>query len=292
MIEILEEITFIKNFLDIISRLSEFHSKLRGTTDPMKKLKTNEPFYFDEHNKKVFVKYNGDGLIVASIKLHVLNPAETTNLIRTFDISDAKKGTEFPDFDILIANGKKIKEKQLEPFSEYGLWVSSQNDIVTDVIEEYIEDDKKFTNDKRFLSIKFVLDSAALIADKTYEINFALSIPGLYPITNGRFDGTEAEHEQYGRFSTSVSTYLTHRIITYSIYMEKGIVFSYKPKPCYKVKRTKGKPKYKESNYKNNMFYEKYSFTLENPQDYDRIFMEWDIKNPPKAPPEYAQTNN
>ena len=74
--------------------------------------------------------------------------------------------------------------------------------------------------------------------------------------------------------------------------MEKGIVFSDKPKAFYKGQDTKGAPEPQGCKYKNNMFYEKYSFTLENPQAYDRIYMKWNLKNPIKSLPAYAQKSD
>lgn len=237
------------------------------------KKKKTLPYYFEEYNKKVFVKENGDGIIVVTLELHVNDPINTTHIIRTFDISDAKKDTIFPDFVELLNTGSS------DPFSSYGLWYCSENDIVTDICEEYDEKDFKEKDNKKFLSFKLIFNNSDLKPGKTYRISYALSVPGLYPILNGRFDGTVDEHKKYGKFRTSVSTRQTHEKITYSIYTQKGIVFSDKPKAYLNGESTGGKPKSSPCRYRNNMFYEKTNFTLENPQEYDIIYLQWDLKN-------------
>ncbi len=261
-------ITLLEKFGKFGKFLSKFLKKRA-----VKKAQNNQPYFFDEYNKKVFVKNNGDGVIVASLILHVNDPEKTTHLIRTIDFSDAKKGVVLPQFEELLQTEGK------EFFKDFGLWCEADNRIVTDIVEEYDPIDAKHKNDNRFLSFKIQLNDAALEKGKSYRITYAISIPGMYPIENGRFSGTVKEHEDYGKFRTSVSTYQTFTILTYSVYMEKGIVFSCKPKAFYRGKATKGEPYPNNCEYRNNMFYEKFNFTLENPQEYDIIYMEWDLKN-------------
>lgn len=248
--------------------LANFYRKCR-----VRKTKDSQAYFFDEYNKKVYVKNNGDGVIVATLILHVNDPEKTTHLIRSINFSDAKKDMNLPEFDELLQTDGK------EYFKDFGLWCESDNGIVTDIIEEYDPIDAKYKNDKRFLSFKMQLNSAALEKGKSYRITYAISVPGMYPIENGRFSGTVEEHVNYGNFKTSVSTYQTFTILTYSVYMEKGIVFSSKPKAYYRGIPTNGEVRPNTCKYRNNMFYEKFNFTLENPQEYDIIYMEWDLKN-------------
>lgn len=239
-----------------------------------KRKKITDPYYFEEYNKKVFVKSDGNGVIVGSLKLYVNDPANLDKIVRTFDISDSKETTEFPCFNSLIETG------EADPFNEFGLWYHSEGDIVTDIEEYYDEEDRDKVDDKKFLSFKLILNKAGLEKDKTYRITYALSIPGMYPINMGRFEGTDIEHKKYGTFKTSVSTYQTHEKLTYSVYTDNAMVFTQKPHAYCKGNSTKGKAKPNACQYRNNMFYEKFNFTLENPQEYDIIYMEWDLKNP------------
>lgn len=241
--------------------------------DWLKIRKIDEPYYFDEYNKKVFVKNNGDGVIVWYTKLHVINPAQSNKIIRTIDISDAKVTSEFPSVSDMIAQGDKA------PFETFGIWYRSDNDLITDIVEVYDEVDKHRQYDKKFLSFQLVLNSAALEENGVYNIIFAISIPGMFRIENGRYSGTVDEHKKDGPYRTSLTTYRTQKKLSYSIYTEKDMVFSKKPHAICKGIKTKGNPIENKCKYRNNMFYEKFWFTLENPQEYDIIYMEWDLKN-------------
>lgn len=239
----------------------------------IKNKRIDEPYYFDEYNKKVFVKNNGDGVIVWYTKLHVVDPVQSNRIIRTVDITDAKEDSEFPPVIDMIAQGNKA------PFETFGMWHKSDNDIVTDIVEVYDEADEKRKEDKKFLSFQLVLNSAALEENGVYNITFAISIPGLFRIENGRYSGTIDEHKKEGTYKTSLTTYRTQKLLSYSIYTEQNMVFSKKPHAICKGAKTKGVPVENKCKYRNNMFYEKFSFTLENPQEYDIIYMEWDLKN-------------
>lgn len=205
-------VTLIKN----ISKLFKFVHKSNNKT----KINNTDPYYYEEYNKKVYVKANGDGVIVCSVKLHVNNIVASSKLSRTFDISDAKVSTEFPDFDDMLQNGNS------NPFNEFGLWYWSDNDIVTDLKEHYDSESERSRHrlKNKFLGFEIILNQAALEKDKVYKIIFALSIPGLYPIKDGRFDGTIQEHKDYGNYETSLHIYNTKKL-SYSVYMEQGIVF-------------------------------------------------------------------
>lgn len=236
-----------------------------------KKHHKTKAYYYEEYNKKVYVKTNGDGVIVSHVRLHINNPTEASGFVRTFDISDAKPSTVLPDFNTMIQNGNS------NPFSQFGIWYWSDSDIVTDLLEHYDDEDKRKIKDNKFLSFKVSLNEAALKKGKDYEIIFAISVPGLYPIENGRFSGTVQEHKDYGKYESSLCIHNTDKL-SYSIYMQQGIVFSKTPTAICKNK-TDRQPKKSECSYQNNMFYEKFSFTLEKPEEYDKIYMEWDIKN-------------
>ena len=260
--------------------LRVFKTVFKGVPKVAKKFSKNkEPYYYKEYNKKVFIKRNGNGIIVASLLLWVNNKESTEGIIRTFDISDAKEGTKFPDFDTLLENGEKMDLREKTPFEDYGLWCWSEGDIVTDIIKKYDKIDKPRKNDPRFLSFKMILNKAALEKNKSYRITYALSVPGLYPISNGYFSGTKEDHEKYGSFQTSINTYLSHDILKYSVYIEKGIVFSEKPQGYFVDRKKQGELVPNSCNYKDNMFYEKFDFTVAKPQIYDKIYMEWDLKN-------------
>ena len=203
--------SLIKLIKSIINFFKEHKSKKR-------KKQIAESYYYEETHKKVYIKSNGNGVIVYYVKLHINNVIDS--LPRSFDISDAKPSTEFPEFNSILQNGN------VNPFNEFGLWYWSDSDIIANVEEYYKDEDKKIKNKlkNKFLSFRFTLKQAAIEKDKTYKIIFALSIPGMFPLKNGRFDGTVQEHKVYGKFASSLTLYNSRKLL-YSIYVEQGVVF-------------------------------------------------------------------
>ena len=244
-----------------------------------KKSNPCDDYYYDEYNKKVFIRKNGDGVIVSSCILKVIDPIKTDHLIRTLDIGDAKEDSRFEKFEIMRA-------KSLENvFSEYGFWYKSDNDIITDVEEYYEDEDTRRRDDGKFISIKMLLDTTKLEKGNTYKIMYAFSVPGLFPILDGRFDYAGQDRSNYPDFRSYISTSHIGHHLRFAVYFEEGIELKEKPSGNAKlssaVKRNK-KNSVKTHNciFKDNVFYKKYYFEIENPQEYTDIYMKWNIKNP------------
>lgn len=236
-------------------------------------------YYYEEYNKKIFIKKNGDGLIVSSCILRVVDPLKTDSLIRTLDISDAKIGTHFETLE-------KMRTTSIDNiFSEYGFWYKSENDIVSDVEEYYEEENVSKKNNDKFISIKMIIDTTKLEAGRTYKIMHAFSIPGLFPIENGRFDVVNQDRNNYKEFRSYVSTSHIGHHLRFAAYFEEGIDFKERPsgnKILSSAARKNKKNSEKTHNciFKDNVFYKKYHFEIENPQEYSSIYMKWNIKNP------------
>jgi hypothetical protein len=243
------------------------------------KEKLCDDYYYEEYNKKIFVKKNGDGLVVSSCNLKVIDPIKTDSLIRTLDISDAKKSSCFEPFD-------KMRNTSMENiFSEYGFWFRSDNDIVTDVEEFYEDKNSRRKDDNKFISVKFMIDTTKLEKNRTYKIVHAFSVPGLFPIKDGRFDVEEQDRKDYNDFRSYVSTEHIGHHLRFAAYFENGIEFKEKPSGNSKLlssvkKNKKNSAKNHNCVFKDNIFYKKYHFEIENPQDYTDIYMKWNVKNP------------
>lgn len=239
-----------------------------------------DDYYYEEYNKKVYIRKNGDGLILCSCRLKVIDPAKTQSVVRTLDISDAKKSSKFEDFSIMLNKPIEIM------FKDYGFWYISDNNIITDVAEYYDENNKKRTNDDRFISIKLTLDTTRLHKEKVFDFSYCFSIPGLFPIKDGRFDLGEQDRNTYGNFSSHVSTSHIGHHLRFSVYFEDGIVFKEKPKGNVELSSAVKNKKKRDNNttyvcdFKDNIFYKKYHFEIANPEDYRDIYIDWNIKNP------------
>lgn len=244
-----------------------------------KKSKSCDDYYYEEYNKKIYVKKNGNGLIVSSCILKVIDPLKADYLIRTVDISDAKRDAEFESFD-------SMKNTSLNDiFTKFGFWYISSDNIVTDVEEFYEDRDAQKKDDKKYISIKFILDVSKLEAGKTYKITYAFSIPGLFPILDGRFDLTQQDRSNYKDFRSYISALHTGHHLRFSAYFEDGIEFKEKPSGntslfSFSEESKKNSSKTRICVFKDNIFYKKYYFEVENPQEYKDIYMKWNVKNP------------
>lgn len=249
-----------------------------GSNSHTKVPKECDDYYFEEYNKKVYIRKNGSGLVVSSFILHVIDPNKLDNFVRSLDISDGKRDAAFKDFN-------EMKSVPIEKvFQEYGFWCISENDIVTDVEEYYDEIDRNREGDNKFLSFKMLIDTAKLEKNKTYSMAYAISVPGLFPIEDGRFDVLAADRDKYPDFNSFISASHFGDHLRFSLYFEKGIVFKAKPKGNAKRRSTAPLKiediSGKKCEFKDNIFYQKYHFEIEHPQDYESIYMKWNVKNP------------
>jgi len=259
----------------------EEHSKaIEWIVDKIKKILKSknaiEDYYYEEYNKKIYVRKNGDGLIVNSFVLKVINPDAITDFVRSLDITDAKLTSK------LIPFNDMLKTPIEHRFSEYGFWYSSDGNIISEVVEYYEQDSIYRRDDKRFTSVKFVIDKNAIKAGNTYNISYAYSIPGLFPISNGRFDVNNQNRNNYPEFTSHISVTHMGDHLRLSAYFEEGIDFKSIPEG-YLIKHPNGraqKPVMKRCEFKNNMFYKKYWIEIKNPQEYRDIYLQWNVKNP------------
>lgn len=268
---------FIFGEIDAVTNLCDKGFKLLKIF--RKKNNKCEDYFYDEYNKKIYVRKNGDGLIVSSCVLKVSDPIKTQYLIRTFDISDAKKNSEFDSFD-------KMKTNSIENiFSEFGFWYSSENNIITDVEEFYDSSDMLRRDDKKYLSVRFIIDTTKLVQGIPYKIVYACSIPGMFPISDGRFDMSSQDRSKYIDFRSYTSALHMGHHLRFSAYFESGIDFKERPSGNVKLLSTVKKNKHNSTKtynctYKDNLFYQKYCFEVMNPQEFEEIYLKWNVKNP------------
>lgn len=270
----LGEVNSAVNLLERATQLFHFFWCKRTSQESM-----CDDYYYQEYNKKIYVKRNGDGLIVSSCILKVIDPIKTDSLIRTLDISDAKDWAKFDSFD-------EMKERSMSDlFTKSGFWYKSDNDIVTDVDEFYEEELRNEEHNSRFISIRFLIDRAKLERGRTYHISYAFSIPGMYPIKDGRFDMASQKRDEYKDFRSYISTTHISHHLRFSAYFEEGIDFKEKPTGHATLSAAVRKTKKKTTRdhnciYKDNIFYQKYHFEVQDPQDFSSIYLKWNVKNP------------
>lgn len=240
-----------------------------------------EDYYYEEFNKKIYVRKNGDGVIVSSFRIKIIDASKIDYLIRTLDIHDAKSWAELKKL-------KEMKECSInDVFSKVGFWYSCDNNIISDIEEFYQESEMTKQDDNKFISIKITFDTSVLQNGKSYNFSYAYSIPGLFPINEGRFDVDDTDRNKYPEFASYASTNDIGHHMCFSAYFENGIDFKDRPvgyavrhKNNVKIKNKKEKKEKIPCVCKDNIFYKKFRFEVKSPRDYEYICMKWNVKNP------------
>lgn len=231
------------------------------------------PYYFEEVNKKVFVRKNGDGVVVCACDLCVINPDKVEDFVRFFDISDAPKSTTFPKF-------KKFC-KQRTFFEDFSFWFKSEHDIITEV-EEYSgdklsTDDKEKIKSQRLLAVKFLVDKSKLKENHKYRIIYGYSAPKLFPINNGKHDSTDYKRKEY-EYCTSAGIKHMAKQLRLSVYLENGISIHEAPHG-YATKAIKSQAiPPTRCEIRDNILYTKYLYTIKRPEKYSKISIKWKLK--------------
>lgn len=230
-------------------------------------------YYFEEVNKKVFIKSNGDGIVVCSCDLYVIRPEKVEHFVRTFDISDARKDTKFPKF-------KSIKINKNRFFNDCVIWYKSDKDIISS-IEEYKKDfsaeEIRKVSDGKLIGIRFLVDKNKLESKCKYRIIYGYSIPGLFPILNGKHDKSECSSKDY-KYTTSMAVKHMAKKLRLSVYFEHGICIKEAPAGnAIKVTDNQTTPSSK-CEVRDNILYTKYLYEIKHPEKYNAIQINWKLK--------------
>lgn len=231
-------------------------------------------YYFEEVNKKVFIKKNGDGMVICAFDLFVIRPNKVEDFVRGIDISDAKKNTKFPSF-------RTMRKKKLNFFSDYGFWYESEQNIITSVEECYDDptlSELKNTPVGKRLGVKFLIDKNKLQPKHKYRVVYAYSIPGLYPVKEGKHDREEYNYKNYGKHQSSMNVRHTSKRLKFAIYLENGFQLKAVPLGHAIKQRTNKKIDPDVCVVRNNILYTKYLYELKNPEKYAKIYIDWQPK--------------
>lgn len=239
-------------------------------------VKVGQAYYFEEVNKKVFIKLNGDGVVVCSFDFYVKNPNKIVDFIRYIDITDAKKTSVFPSF-------KTMQRKSgFCWFSDYKFSYMSENDIISSVEECYEDISQimvyKKQNNNKCLGVKFNIDKSKLKKNNKYRITYAYSVPGLYPVKNGRHDKSEYPKKSYGEHCSGISVKHMSKTLRFAIYFENGFQFELTPMAYAITLNSKKEISNSVCEMRNNVFYTKYLYILKSPEKFSDISIKWKLK--------------
>ncbi len=144
-------------------------------------------YYYNNFNKKTYVDSDGNGVIVVSYELVVLNPLKTNAVYIDLNISDSQDECKLPPFS-------EMQEKDLKPFKDYKFSVYSRENIIQEVKESYenmsTTEFKIRKKSKKHLGIKICLLQHTLKKNGVYHISYMFSIPKMFTIENGYLGGT------------------------------------------------------------------------------------------------------
>lgn len=228
-------VTIAKNGIDVGYFLS-VHSSFKNKSIS---------HYFENYHKHVTIYNNGTGVVINEFDI-VFNKKEKTFLKRGIDISDGKKDAGFPS---LKAMGK---EKVQDRFSTYGFWVYSEDNIISSTKEKYWtemdedsdNEDIVLKNDNKVLRWVFNFNYSRINPHKKYKVVYVMSIPGMYPINDGKIDLSTINDEnllndlEQGN-NTSIRITNPIRNFYYTISFEDGILLEREPKCLLKPPRTR-----------------------------------------------------
>lgn len=238
-------------------------------------------YYFEEYHKDVEVDKEGNGVVTVSFTMKIINPKTMKDFVRTINIADAKEKSVFPSLK------QMSKVRTQDKFRKFGFWYQSDENILVSVKEDYsynvstTAEEIRAKGDNKTLRVKFGIDQAKLKKNGSYKVTYILSIPGMFPIENGRYDKNEIPHKKYGKFSSNIAIKHLIKLFSFTIKFEDGIKVKDPPKG-YIVSNSYNRDdeeKDIECYSENQILHQIYTVRVKNPKYSNTVKIEWDIDN-------------
>lgn len=233
--------------------------------------------------KDVAIYRNGHGIITCSLDILVINPANMKIISRSLNIEDACSTTKFPK----LAEMKKCKCK--DRFTDYGFWYKSTDDFISDVNEFYWDDNDEekenpiLKNNPQIMRYQFRVNQSKIVKNGIYNLTYAFSIPGLYPIADYRYDATKScAIKEYMQTCFTVRHHIKHLEYTVSFDDGSPANVSFKDFPSGEISRLGNNNHSKTVPLSpvmvNNIFYTKYKFVVNYPKFRSTIGIRWQLR--------------
>lgn len=235
----------------------------------------NVDYYFSNYTKSVTIYKNGHGIVSNKFGIIVNNPEHFREFRRKLNIEDGMKDSKFPSL-----HNMKLTKKE-NRFKNFGFWLLKDNTIVRSTVERYWSDsypnetNEKAKNNPKELRWVFEIDNDKIESQKEYTIFYALSIPGMYPIKNGRYDSDLANMKSK-KCNASTSIHIEHYAeeVSYVVSFENGIELKEEP-ICYLARANEEGTKIKATKIEYGLFYTKYIFNIKLPSYGSNIAVRW-----------------
>lgn len=261
------------DFIDKILNIGRTISILGDTTP-----KSSLDYITLNTTKETTVYHNGHGVLTYTYTFYVINPEKFEYFDGKSNIEDACESSIFPSLEQMI-NCDMDKR-----FEKFGFWYSCSENIVNRVSEYYWSDNNHENIDyvsqknPRELRWRFHMNTFALKHKGVYTLTYAISIPGMFPITNFKYDSSIAGL-QTEKMSSSINVEHYMRSLTYIVSFEKGIDFKDVPtgELYITLKNNKSKGDKLISNLIPNVFYTKYKFSTNVHKQFGNVTISWTI---------------
>lgn len=234
-----------------------------------------DDYYFANYEKHITIYKNGNGIIIHKFTVIVNNVDKFRRIRRKLNIEDGKVSSNFPELEKMIHTNKS------ERFDKFGFWYYDKDNIISEVKEFYWkkdseEEDKKAKSNPKELRWVFKINRRSVKQNVPYEIVYAISVPGLAALENGKLD-KELLSEEFGDTSSSVMN-IDHKIknLRYIISFEHEVELEAVPQ-CILI--ITGQDESQESTIagKNeyDILYNKYVFDIDSPEFKSVVKINW-----------------
>lgn len=261
------------DFVTKIANIFRTVSVLKDTS-----FKSNLDYIVLNATKDVTVYYSGHGVITYTYDFYVINPENFTFFDRKLNIEDACKDSKFPSLDNMLNCDKKDR------LENYGFWYNCTDNCVHSIKEFYWsnnnhnEESRTAKNNPKELRWRFNMNTAKMKKGGVYTLTYAISVPGIFPITDGKYDSSVDEIDT-NTMSSSFKMEHYMRSITYIISFENGITFISPPQGKFNVDSQNNRDE--NTNIKaqliQNVFYNKYKFETSRHKLSGDVCIKWEI---------------
>lgn len=269
----LTTITLFSNLLNIFDKIRNYCIWLFKNKAKFKKV----PFYFKNYHKHLTIYDNGNSIIINSFDI-VFNNNNFKKMVRGININDGKLSAEFPPLN------KMEKVSLKERFDNYGFWVYSDNNIIEETKEEYwLDDDKEqeditAKNNKKELRWIFKFNASKIELHKPYHVIYVMSVPAMFPITDGNIDFSEIDKNFFDEYSnSSIEIRTPIEDLKYTVSFYNSINLQTEPEAIFKTIGN-GKDSYPSITKEYNIIYNKYICYIKKPQLGSKLKIRWKFK--------------
>ena len=235
-------------------------------------------YYYESYHKHLTVYNNGNGILINSFTVIINNINAINEFKRELNISDAKSVTNFPKLSIMK------KTKLSDRFNKFGFWHKCLNnkDLIKSVREYYWSSDSNGIDtiaQSNSKILKWIIETnpSSIEVGKPYDIVYIMSIPGMFPIENGKFSDSIANIKgTHGVFKSQSHIKHTIKNFKYTVSFENGLELYTKPTGTISVDNEKENLHYENDN---NIIFDKYIFNTKTPKCNSVINIEWSFKD-------------